>query len=69
MEAVFKVKVAEVDKEKAHNRVSRMGVFEFSCMSFGLINASGVFQSLMTLVLEDLNRFALAYLDGILFFP
>ena len=37
-------------------------------MPFGLVNAPGVFQSLMAECLTQLNHFAVAYLDDILIF-
>ena len=39
------------------------GLFEFNCFPFGLINAPGVFQSLLSIVLEGLNHFCQAYFD------
>ena len=37
-------------------------------MPFGLANAPGVFQELMSVVLQDLGKFAMAYLDDIIIF-
>ena len=37
-------------------------------MPFGLTNAPGVFQSLMSIVLRDMNHFSLAYLDDVIIF-
>ena len=37
-------------------------------MLFGFANAHGIFQELMSVVLQDLKDFALAYLDDILIF-
>ena len=37
-------------------------------MPFGLTNAPGVFQELMSIVLQGQEDFTLAYLDGILIF-
>ena len=61
----WQVKVDEGDKEKTaftcHKRL-----FEFNAMPFGLSNAPGVFQELMSIVLQDCGHFALAYLDDVL---
>ena len=37
-------------------------------MPFGLANAPGVFQELMSVVLQDLGKFAMAYLDDTIIF-
>ena len=37
-------------------------------MPFGLANAPGIFQELMSIVLQDLGNFAIAYLDDIIIF-
>lgn len=37
-------------------------------MSFGLSNAHGVCRPLMSIVLEGLEQFSMAYIDGILVF-
>ena len=37
-------------------------------MPFGLVNAPGIFQQLMSIVLQDLGNFAMAYLDDIIIF-
>ena len=42
------------------------GLFEFKLMPFGLSNAPAVFQELMSVVLQGLGDFAIAYLDDIL---
>ena len=34
-------------------------------MPFGLANAPGIFQELMSIVLQDLGNFAMTYLDDI----
>ena len=44
------------------------GLFEFTVMPFGLCNAPSVFSELMNIVLQDLEMFAIAYLDDILIF-
>ena len=43
------------------------GLYEY-VMPFGLVNAPGVFQKLMSVVLQDLGKFAMAYLDDIITF-
>ena len=37
-------------------------------MPFGLANDPGIFQELMSVVLQDLGNFAVAYLDDIIIF-
>ena len=37
-------------------------------MPFGLANAPGIFQELMSIVLHGLRNFAMAYLDDIMIF-
>ena len=37
-------------------------------MPFGLANAPGVFQELMSVVLQDLGKFSMPYLDDIIIF-
>lgn len=64
----WQVKMAEEDKEKTAFTVPHRGLFEFNSMPFGLVNAPAIFQSLMSIVLENLNHFAVAYLDDILIF-
>ena len=57
----------EEDKEKTAFACHR-GVFEFNVMPIGLSNAPAVFQELMSIVLQDLDIFAVAYLDDILIY-
>ena len=57
----------EADKEKTAFACHR-GLFEFNVMPFGLSNAPAVFQELMSVVLQGLGDFAIAYLDDILVF-
>ena len=42
--------------------------YQFRVMPFGLANALGIFQQLMSVVLAGLQQFAMAYLDDILVF-
>ncbi len=63
----WQCRVAEEDKAKTAFACHR-GLFEFNVMCFGLANAPGVFQQLMTKVLTGLGHFAIAYIDDILIF-
>lgn len=45
-----------------------MGLFQFRIMPFGLANASGIFQQLMSIVLSGIEEFTMTYLDNILVF-
>ena len=63
----WQVKLHEDDKEKSAFTCHR-GLFHFNVMPFGLANAPGVFQELMSIVLRGQEDFALAYLDDILIF-
>ena len=47
MSGYWQVKVKEEDKKKTAFTVPQGGSFQFICMLFGLVNAPGVFQSLM----------------------
>ena len=44
------------------------GLYQFRVKLFGLANAPGIFQQLMSVVLHGLEQFAMAYLDDILVF-
>ena len=63
----WQVLMNESDKEKTAFACHR-GLFEFNVMPFGLSNAPAVFQELMSVVLQGLGDFAIAYLDDILVF-
>ena len=63
----FQVKMEETSREKTAFCCSR-GLFEFYVMPFGLCNAPGKFQELMSIVLKDCSSFALPYLDDIILF-
>ena len=63
----WQVQLHEDDKEKSAFTCHR-GLFQFNVMPFGLANAPGVFQELMSIVLQGQEDFALAYLDDILVF-
>ena len=63
----WQVLMDEADKEKTAFTCHR-GLFQFNVMPFGLSNAPAIFQELMSIVLADLDQFAIAYLDDILIF-
>ena len=63
----WQVAMNEEDREKAAF-TCHMGLYQFRVMPFGLAGAPGVFQQLMSIVLEDMEKFAMAYLDDILVF-
>lgn len=63
----WQVKLNEKDKEKTAFTCHR-GLFQFNVMPFGLANAPGVFQELMSVVLQGQEEFAVPYLDDILIF-
>ena len=44
------------------------GLFQWNVMPFGLANAPGIFQELMSIVLQGLECYSLAYLDDVLIF-
>ena len=54
-----------MDKEKmafTHHR----GLYEYNIMPFGLANAPGIFQEIMSILLHGLENFAMTYLDYII---
>ena len=60
-----------LDPETAHKSafITHQGVYQFTRLPFGLMNAPMTFQSLMTKVLRNLNwKVALVYIDDILVF-
>ena len=63
----WQITLDERDKEKTAFTCHR-GLYEYNVMPFGLANAPGVFQELMSVVLQDLGKFAMAYLDDIIIF-
>ena len=63
----WQVELDEKDKEKTAFACHK-GLFQFNVMPFGLTNAPSVFQELMSVVLEGMDRYALAYLDDVLIF-
>ena len=63
----WQIPIDENDKEKTAFTCHR-GLYEYNVMPFGLANAPGIFQELMSIVLQDLGNFAMAYLDDTLIF-
>ena len=63
----WQVELHEDDKEKA-SFTCQQRIFQFNIMPFGLINAPGVFQELMSVVFEGQEDNMQAYLDYILVF-
>ena len=53
---------------RKHAFTCHRGLFECNVMPFGLANAPGIFQELMTVVLHGLGDFIMAYLDDIIIF-
>ena len=50
----------DVDKKKMAF-ICHRGLYEYNVMAFGLANASGIFQELMSMVLHGLGNFAMAF--------
>ena len=63
----WQVALDQADREKAAF-MCHSGLFQFRVMLFGLANAPGVFQQLMSIVLGELEDFCMAYIDDILVF-
>ena len=42
------------------------GLYEYNVIPFGLANALGIFQELMSVVLHGLDDFAMTYMDDII---
>ena len=61
----WQIPINENDKEKTAFTCCR-GLYEYKVMPFGLGYAPGIFQELMSIVLQDLGYFAMAYLDDII---
>jgi hypothetical protein len=61
------IPVHESDKEKTDFTTFK-GLYEYNVVPFGLVAAPGVFQELMSHVLQGLEAFAVSYLDAILIF-
>ena len=54
----------DTDKEKTAFACHR-GLYQFNVMPFGLCNAPAIFQNLMAVVFEGLDKSTIAYLDYI----
>ena len=63
----WQVSLNKEDREKTAF-TCHMGLFNFRVMSFGLVNVPGVFSQLMSIVLDGMETFAMAYLDDIMVF-
>uniref|UniRef100_A0A0G4GRB8 Reverse transcriptase domain-containing protein n=1 Tax=Chromera velia CCMP2878 TaxID=1169474 RepID=A0A0G4GRB8_9ALVE len=64
----FQLKMHKADAEKTAF-VTPFGLYEFTRMPFGLVNAPSIFQRVMTLLLAGLTRdIALVYIDDIIVF-
>ena len=63
----WQIPLDDQDKEKTAFCCHR-GLYEYNGMPFGLANAPGIFQELMSIVLHNCESFALAYLDDIIIF-
>ena len=61
------VELEEESKQKTAFACHK-GLFHWNVMPFGLANAPGVFQELMSIVLQGLESYSLAYLDDVLIF-
>ena len=67
-QAYYQVQVKKEDRHKTAFR-TKFGTFEFNVLPFGLTNAPATFQRLIQNILQKyLNKFVIAYLDGILIF-
>ena len=60
--------MADEDREKTAFCCSSRGLFEFNVMPFGLINAPSIFSQLISVALQGLEDFTVAYLDDILIY-
>ena len=63
----LKIPIDENGKEETIFTCHR-GLYGYSVMPFGLANAPGIFQELMSIVLQDLGNFPMVYLDDIIIF-
>ena len=63
----WQISLNEEDKEKTASTCHR-GLYEHNVILFGLANAPGIFQELMSVVLHGVENFAMAYVDDIIIF-
>ena len=63
----WQIPLDEEDREKTAFTSDR-GLYEYNFMPFGLANAPGICQELMSVVLHGPGDFVLAYLDDIMIF-
>ena len=63
----WQIPIDENDKKKTALTCHR-GLYEDNVMPFGLAIAPGIFQELISIALQDLGNFAMAYLDDIIIF-
>ena len=61
----WQIPIDENDKEKTAFTCHK-GLYKYNVMPFGLANAPGIFQELMSIILQDLGNFAMAFLDDII---
>ena len=64
----WQIPLREEDKEKTAFGCHR-GLFEYNVLPFGLTNGLSTFQQLISMVLNELGDFSMAYLDIIIFSP
>ena len=63
----WQIPLREEDKEKTAFGCHR-GLFEYNVLPFGLTNGPSTFQQLISMVLNELGDFSMAYLDDIIIF-
>lgn len=63
----WQVKIRSEDKEKTAFSIGN-GLWQFTCMPFGLCNAPATFERLMEKVLKKLSKICLVYLDDVIIF-
>ena len=63
----WQIPLREEDKEKTAFGCHR-GLFEYNVLPFGLTNGPSTFQQLISVVLNELGDFSMAYLDDIIIF-
>ena len=69
MDIAWPVPVADEDRHKtAFTSPFAIGLYQFCVMTFGLNRAPTTFQRLMNKVVQDMEKFAHAYLDNLVVF-